>query len=51
MNIFGVNISVYLYNLPEKDLTEVILGRRPDLEISDDQCGRRFLQRVQNASK
>ncbi len=33
----SVNISVYLYNLPENELTEVILGRRPDLEISDDQ--------------
>ena len=26
-----------LYNLPENELTEVILGRRPDLEISGDQ--------------
>ena len=37
VNIFDVNISTYLYNLPENELTEVILGRRPDLEISDDQ--------------
>ncbi len=46
VNIFDVNISAYLYILPVKELSKVILGRCPDLEISDDQYGRRCLQRV-----
>ncbi len=37
VNIFDVNIQCLPYNLPVNELTEVILGRRPDLEISDDQ--------------
>ncbi len=37
VNIFDVNISAYLYNLPVNELTGVILGRRPDLDISNDQ--------------
>ena len=37
VNIFDVNISAYLYNLHVNELTEVILGRRPDLEIFHDQ--------------
>ncbi len=32
-----LNSIASLYNLPENELTEVILGRRTDLEISVDQ--------------
>ncbi len=35
VNIFDVNISIYLYNLQltTYELTEVILGRRPDGDL------------------
>ncbi len=35
VNIFDVNYSTYLYNVPVNELTKVIFGSRSDLDISD----------------
>ncbi len=35
---FDSHTSTCLYNLPQETETDIILGKRPDMKMADDQC-------------
>ena len=35
INLCSVELSTYIYNLPDGDISAIILGKRPDVSLSD----------------